>query len=104
MHLIGRVGGELSAEYLGLGFSKTLASLSFTGGSGNEDGLPSGFNERGQVAFYATFTDGSSGVFVSNVVAVPEPTALLLMVGALGAVDRRGTRRRNQVDASRFMR
>lgn len=104
LHLIGRVGGELSAEYLGLGFSKTLASLSFTGGSGNEDGLPSGFNERGQVAFYATFTDGSSGVFVSNVVAVPEPTALLLMVGALGAVDRRGTRRRNQVDASRFMR
>ena len=61
LHLIGRVGSQLSAEYLGTSFSKTIASMSFTGGSGNEDGLPSGFNERGQVAFYATFTDGMPG-------------------------------------------
>lgn len=43
------------------------------GGTGNEDGLASAFNELGQLAFLATFTDGSRGVFVSNAVAVPEP-------------------------------
>ncbi len=32
----------------------------------------------GQLAFSASFTDGSSGVFVSNRVAVPEPSALAL--------------------------
>jgi hypothetical protein len=31
-----------------------------------------------QLAFRASFTDGSSGVFVSNRVAVPEPSSLLL--------------------------
>ena len=32
-----------------------------------------GFNNLGQVAFRAEFTDGTSGAFVSNLVAVPEP-------------------------------
>jgi hypothetical protein len=43
----------------------------------------SGFNDARQIAFQATFTDGSSGVFVS---VVPEPTAgaaiLALVAGA----------------------
>jgi len=38
-----------------------------------------GFNDRGQLAFWASFTDGSDGIFVSNLVAVPEPSALLLL-------------------------
>jgi hypothetical protein len=46
--------------------------------TGNADGRPSAFNNLGQLAFYASFTDGSSGIFVSNRVAVPEPTSLLL--------------------------
>ena len=47
----------------------------------------SGFNDLGQVAFRATFTDGTSGVFVSNLVAVPEPSSLaLLALRCCGAV------------------
>jgi hypothetical protein len=49
--------------------------------TGNEDGHVSTFNDLGQVAFTAYFTDGTSGVFVSNLVAIPEPTAKSL-VGA----------------------
>lgn len=45
-----------------------------------------GFNDRGQLAFKAVFTDGTSGIFVSNRVAVPipEPTTLAFVVIALG--------------------
>ena len=71
---------------------RVIGNLAFTGGSGNEDGLPSGFNDLGQLAFFAEFTDGSSGVFVSNAaVAIPEPgLASLLMLAATVA----GLRRR----------
>ncbi len=37
------------------------------------------FNDRGQVEFEALFTDGSSGIFVSDAVAVPEPAAATLV-------------------------
>jgi hypothetical protein len=46
--------------------------------TGNGDGRPSYFNNRGQLAFAARFTDGTAGIFVSNRVAIPEPSALLL--------------------------
>jgi hypothetical protein len=52
--------------------------------TGNSDGRPSFFNNRGQLAFAATFTDGSSGIFVSNRVAIPEPSTCALV--ALGCV------------------
>ncbi len=37
-------------------------------------------NDRGQIAFRATFTDGSHGIFISNLVAVPEPSSIGLAV------------------------
>jgi hypothetical protein len=43
--------------------------LDFVAPSGNSDGRPSGLNNVGQLAFWASFTDGSQGVFVSNKVA-----------------------------------
>ncbi|HEY3391443.1 MAG TPA: choice-of-anchor tandem repeat NxxGxxAF-containing protein, partial [Lacipirellulaceae bacterium] len=70
---------------------RTIRSVSFGRfevggtGSGNEDGRPSGFNDRGQLGFTATFTDGSSGVFVSNLVAIPEPATVILIGFVLGA-------------------
>jgi hypothetical protein len=46
--------------------------------------VPSSFNDVGQLGFHATFTDGTSGVFVSNLVAsVPEPASGLLCIGAM---------------------
>lgn len=43
--------------------------MGFVGGSGNQDGRSSGFNDLGQLVFSAIFSDGSSGIFVSDLVA-----------------------------------
>jgi hypothetical protein len=55
---------------------RTIAGLFLSAGTGNEDGLQSGFNEVGQLAFRLSFTDGSQGIFVY---AVPEPSSLILL-------------------------
>jgi hypothetical protein len=69
---------------------RTISTLDFFGGTGNGDGVASGFNDIGQLAFLATFTDGSSGVFVSSLAAVPEPaSALLLLIGLMAMCPRR---------------
>ena len=73
-------------EVFFVGGSSTVSGL-FPAGTGNEDGRPSSFNDSGQLTFGALFTDGTSGVFVSNLVAVPEPSAtVLLALGALGVL------------------
>ncbi len=45
--------------------------------SGLQDGRNAAFNNRGGVAFTAFFEDGTSGIFVSSIVAVPEPAMTL---------------------------
>jgi hypothetical protein len=68
---------------------RTISLLTFLGdrdshSTGNSDGRPSAFNNLGQVAFSAIFTDGTSGIFVSNRVAIPEPSAIsTILMGAL---------------------
>ncbi len=70
---------------------KTIASLGFSiDGSGNEDGRRSGFNDSGQLAFSATFTNpfgnyyGGGGIFVASTAplggAIPEPASWLLLL------------------------
>ena len=49
---------------------REIELLRFDGVSGNEDGLSSSFNNHGQVAFAAKFTDSTWGVFVSDAVSV----------------------------------
>jgi hypothetical protein len=58
---------------------RTLRSAFFHGNTSNGDSVPSGFNDRGQIAFYARFSDGSSGIFVTDLATVPEPSTLTLM-------------------------
>jgi hypothetical protein len=58
----------------------------FNNGSGNEDGLRSFFNNRGELVFSVTFTDGSSGIFVSNAVAISEPSTFFLYSGVLATI------------------
>jgi len=78
LRLIVRTGDSLDVDS-GPGVElRTVASIAFSDASGNGDGLQSGFNDLGQLAFVANFTDGSSGIFVSNVAAVPEPGHLAL--------------------------
>jgi hypothetical protein len=40
---------------------------------------PDGFNDRGEIAFSARFTDGSYAALLSNVLAVPEPATAWLV-------------------------
>lgn len=65
---------------------RIIGNVSFVADSGNSDGRPSGFNNRGQMALLVRFTDGSSGIFVSNLVAVPEPASSALMAFAMAFV------------------
>jgi hypothetical protein len=48
---------------------RTIQSLSMLTFHGDDDGKPRGLNDMGQIAFLANFVGGTSGVFVSNVVA-----------------------------------
>lgn len=85
LHMVVRVGDIIDVSNdPQVPMLRTVSTLQFVGQSGNNDGRRSGLNDWGQVAFYATFTDRSAGVFVSNVVAVPEPGGVALAV--LGAM------------------
>jgi hypothetical protein len=75
LHLILRTGDLLEVAPSDF---RTISGFEFHGDTGNEDGRVSGFNDLGQLAFFAYFTDGSSGIFVSNLVAVPEPIGLVV--------------------------
>jgi hypothetical protein len=78
VHLIARTGNLLDVSDDPMNPDmRTIGALSFQTRSGNDDGKASGFNDRGQLAFWARFTDGTEGIFVSNLVAVPEPACLL---------------------------
>lgn len=74
-------------------------SLSFAGNSGNEDGQQSGFNDLGQVVFFAGDSN-ITGIFISNAAAVPEPASFFLLgtgaivLAATSLVNRRKARRR----------
>ncbi|MBA4105976.1 MAG: hypothetical protein C0485_09475 [Pirellula sp.] len=68
---------------------RQVASISFTSETGGQDGKPRGFNDAGLLAFHATFVDGSSGIFVSNALAVPEPPAWPLFLGTAAMLWRR---------------
>lgn len=59
--------------------------------SGGADGRGSGINDLGLITFAATFIDGTHGIFISNLVAVPEPgiASLLLIAGWVSLARRR---------------
>jgi hypothetical protein len=61
------IAREGQAMEVAPGSIRTISTLSLARGT-NEDGHGSAFNNRGALAFTATFTDGSSGVFVSDAV------------------------------------
>lgn len=83
LQLVMRSGSQIEVVP---GDIRTVSSLDFLQlefddeSTGLHDGLKSGFNNRGEIAFVAQFQNGSSGVFVSSIVAVPEPPTLLIGV------------------------
>ena len=48
---------------------RTISSLSMVAKQGDDDGRPRSMNDLGQVVFSANFTNGTSGIFLSNAVA-----------------------------------
>ena len=92
LRLIIRTGAEMDVdEGPGTDF-RTVKKLSFgLTRSGPPFYRPNIFNDRGQLAFSASFTDGTSGIFVSNLVAIPEPTGAMLLFTTLAVC---GVRRR----------
>jgi hypothetical protein len=88
LRLVARVGQKFE---IGPGDYREIASLAFTSKSGGDDGRARGLNDLGQVVFHANFTDGSSGIFVSDALTIPEThsgTLLLLAVVCLGLATR----------------
>jgi hypothetical protein len=67
LHLIAREGELLEVAP---GEFRTISNL----GAASPE-----FNNLGQVAFHAAFSDGSSGIFVSNLVAILEPGSIALV-------------------------
>ena len=83
LQLIAREGDTIEVA---AGDFRTISELSaFSFGGGPTTGNRSQFNDFGQVAFSASFVDGTEGVFVSNRVA--EPEALLGDCNLDGVVD-----------------
>lgn len=73
--------------------ARTISTINLYANTGNEDGRRSSFNDRGQITFMLTFTDGSRGVFVSDQVVVPEPEFLHVFAVMLSAFCGRFRRR-----------
>lgn len=70
-----------------LGNSHIVSQIGF-GGSANQDGQVSSFSDTGDLAFRLSFTDGSSGIFVTHVPA-PGAAGLLGLAGLMAARRRR---------------
>jgi hypothetical protein len=90
---IAQTGGVLE---MSPGDFRTVLSVGFAGPPQSASSYypsGSGFNDRGQVAFRAIFTDGSEGLFVSDLVAVPEPASWTLLAAAALASSRCRRRR-----------
>lgn len=66
LHLIAREGGELEVAP---GDVRTIRSLRFMAGRVETMSANAGVNALGQIVFAATFTDQTSGIFVSDKVA-----------------------------------
>ena len=67
LHLVAREGDDLDVDDSPDGVDiRTIAVLPFSSGSGSSDGRSRRLNEQGDVSFAASFTDGTSGVFVSS--------------------------------------
>jgi hypothetical protein len=77
LQLIARVGQQVE---LTPGDVRSITELTFVGNSGLEDGYGASFNNLGQVAFGAHLSGGGSAVFVSNLVAAPEPPTVALAI------------------------
>jgi hypothetical protein len=72
--------------------TKSHTLFSFAGNTGNDEGLPSGFSDSGYVTFRGTAGAFAEAIYVSSVVAVPEPSSAVLIAVMIGAIASRRSR------------
>lgn len=83
LKLIFKIGDQLDVDN-GPGIdNRTIEDFTLVNSPHAGGGRPTTFNDRGQLAFIAWFTDGTEGVFLTNAVAVPEPASFVLLLLAL---------------------
>ena len=75
LRLIAAVGDQLQVAP---GDVRTISEALLITGSGDDDGRRGSFTDSGRLSYYAQFTDGTEGMFVSDIATVPEPTAVVL--------------------------
>jgi hypothetical protein len=82
-HLLARSGQVIAVDD---GTSLTLRTIArvFTEEGDATGGQSTGLNDAGQVALLIRFTDGSSGVFRSEPIPVPEPAACTVAITGAG--------------------
>lgn len=72
--------------------TKSHTLFDFAGNTGNDEGLPSGFSDSGYVTFRGTAGAFAEAIYVSSVVAVPEPNSAVLIAIMIGAIASRRSR------------
>jgi hypothetical protein len=72
--------------------TKSHSLFSFAGNTGNDEGLPSGFSDSGYVSFRGSSGASTEAIYVSSVVAVPEPSSAVLIAIIIGAIATRSSR------------
>ncbi|TWT77935.1 hypothetical protein Pla123a_17340 [Posidoniimonas polymericola] len=88
LQLIAHTGGTIDVDPDPAAVDERVIQSIWSLGAINGNVSQQYFNDRGQILFTATFTDGTTGVFVSNLVAVPEPAGLALIAAAAGLLRR----------------
>ncbi len=78
LSLVAREGDAFS---IAPGDTRTISYLNFLNGADDENGKSFAFNDAGQLAFLAQFTDNSSGIFLMT--PIPEPASLSLLSGSV---------------------
>ncbi len=83
-----RTGDVIDVDPTGAPDDRTVSAITtFSFGSGGQDGKGMSFNDSGEIVYKLTFTDGSSGIFVSEIAGVPEPSTLVLTgLGVVGLI------------------
>jgi hypothetical protein len=82
LRLVAREGDTIDVDDGPDSDLRTIRSLVFRTDSLYPGMQGGGLNDAGQVAFFASFTDGTSGIFVSEIATIPETTTLNMFIVA----------------------
>jgi hypothetical protein len=82
---------------------RTVEDFTLLGSSNSGGNWETTFNDRGQFAFIAWFTDGTEGVFLSNQIAIPEPSTAALMIISMLLAQPRSRESTNRIAACRAL-